>query len=126
MEINSNTVLIVDDEPDILDILGIVIQDMDLNIIRASDGREAVEVIKSTNPFLVISDINMPGMDGIGLFNEILKLSEPKPLVVLCTGFVGYEKGDLFKKGAFDFVLKPFDFSAIEEMVTSAKLKNAG
>lgn len=121
MKINLNTVIVVDDEPEILELIKLEIEDMDYEVKTATNGVNALELIKKNNPFLVISDINMPKMDGIQLLNEVMNLQKPLPLVVLITGYAGYMKDDLLKKGVFSVLSKPFDFGIIENTVKDAE-----
>ncbi|WP_024864950.1 response regulator [Butyrivibrio sp. FCS014] len=75
---------------------------------EAKSGVDAVEMYKSTNPDVMILDINMPKMNGIDALNEIMKI-DPKAKVIMCSD----QKYDsmimmALKKGAKDFVIKPF------------------
>jgi len=75
---------------------------------EAKSGVDAVEMYKSTNPDAMILDINMPKMNGIDALSEIMKI-DPKAKVIMCSD----QKYDsmimmALKKGAKDFVIKPF------------------
>jgi DNA-binding NtrC family response regulator len=89
----------------------------DFQIQTAYNGNDALEKIKEYSPFLIICDINMPKMDGIQLLDELERLNDPTPQVVFMTGFGSYDKSELIKKGAFDMIIKPFNFKVIKEIV---------
>ena len=81
----SGSVVIVDDEPlqrwQLIDALS----DLDLEIYEAGDGGTAVEVIRNHQPGLVIMDIRMPGVDGVGAVEQIRDMTDP-PKIILMTG----------------------------------------
>ena len=64
-------ILVVDDEPDILTYLGIVLEDQGATVLRASDGEEALELAIQQKPDLITLDLSMPGKDGGMVFEEI-------------------------------------------------------
>lgn len=119
-------VLIVDDEEDLLEIISFEFEDLGFEIKTAKNGEEALEVLKDFPAFLIFSDINMPEMDGVELLERVNKFKNRKPYVVLCSGFSGYEKEQLLKKGAFDFCSKPFEFSYINDLIKKLDLNDVG
>lgn len=104
-------VLIVDDDPDILDVLEITLGEEDYEIIKAHDGEEALGIIKSKPLNLVLVDYNMPKINGKQVCAEVKKdlLLQHLP-VIMVTG-----KGELDDKigginaGADDYIVKPFE-----------------
>jgi diguanylate cyclase (GGDEF)-like protein len=104
-------VLLVDDDPDILDVLDITLSEEDYEISKAHDGEEAVHVVRSKPVDLVLLDYNMPKMNGRQVCLEIKKdlLLQHIPIIML-TG-----KGELDDKikgidaGADDYIVKPFE-----------------
>ncbi|MBW2591060.1 MAG: response regulator, partial [Deltaproteobacteria bacterium] len=79
------SVLIVDDEPSILQSLGGLLSDEGFEIITASNGYEALKIIDKESPDLVLLDIWMPGIDGIETLKEIKK-GNPYIQVIIITG----------------------------------------
>ena len=78
-------------------------------VTEAVDGKEALASIKKTNYQLVLSDIRMPGLDGQQLLEKIKEIS-PDTDVILMTAYGGTDDAvDCLKKGAVDYILKPFD-----------------
>jgi len=104
-------ILIVDDDPDILDILKLTLSEEDYDIIEAQDGESALRLIKTKTPDLVILDYKMPPPDGIEICRQIKRdlLLRHLPIIMV-TG-----KGDIADKvegldsGADDYIVKPFE-----------------
>jgi len=79
------------------------------SVDSASDGKEALALIEQNNYQMVISDIRMPGLDGIGLLEQIMRIS-PGTDTILMTAYGRVEDAvNCLKKGASDYILKPFD-----------------
>jgi two-component system, cell cycle response regulator len=114
------TILIVDDEDLIRMTLSVLIASLGFHCIVASDGLEAIEILKRTKCDLVLSDIIMPNMDGL----ELLKYIKENHLgtdVIIATGFSDQASyADVIKAGAIDFIKKP-----IEQPELEAKLARA-
>ena len=95
-----------------------------LEIKTASDGKEALKKLKAFRADIVITDARMPNMDGLLLLKEI-KMRYPDIFVVMATGYGTIEDAvKAMKAGAYDYVLKPFDFDTIRrviEKITSHK-----
>ena len=66
-----STILLVDDEPDLLDLYGEVLELMDHRVLRAHDGREALEIAHARRPDLVVTDWQMPRMNGLELCEQL-------------------------------------------------------
>lgn len=110
--INNPKILIVDDEPDILNFLRNLLMQEDYDVKTASDGPEAIDLFRSEpEPFdLVITDIRMPGMDGLEVMKQIKVLDEDVEIIIL-TGFATIENAvqTLKADGAFDYLTKPLE-----------------
>jgi two-component system, OmpR family, alkaline phosphatase synthesis response regulator PhoP len=105
----SYKILIVDDEPDILEFLGYNLSKEGYQVLKASGGREAIELVKTLNPHLIILDIMMPGIDGIETCREIRQLSlQPQPLILFLTArSEDYSQIAGLDAGGDDYVFKP-------------------
>ncbi len=104
-----NVILVVDDEPLQRNILKTILSEEGYETYAASSGEEALKLVKSYNPDVVLTDLKMDGMDGIGLLH---KLSQGKtmPAVIIMTAFGTVSSAvDAMKKGAFDYLTKPLD-----------------
>jgi CheY-like chemotaxis protein len=113
------SILIVDDEESIRDLLKEVLSSQDHRIHLAADGKQAFEIIRKKSVDLAIVDRNMPGMTGI----EVVQLIRQNPKtasmkVLMCTGAsVTKEIDEAFSAGADDYVLKPLNFAQLLDKV---------
>ena len=111
---SARTILIVDDEPDIREVLGISLMDMGYRILEAENATQAFDVFAQEGPQIVVTDIKMPGGDGIELLRKI-KHENPETEVIMITGH-----GDMnlairsLKYDATDFITKPINVDALE------------
>jgi two-component system chemotaxis response regulator CheY len=116
-------VLIVDDSIVIRKILQRVLRQMDLplgEIHEAGDGTEAVGILKSHHVGLVLSDMNMPHMDGLQLLARIKEMAHMKevPIVIITTEGRQGKVMEAIQLGATGYVRKPFTAEQIKEKVT--------
>jgi two-component system NtrC family response regulator len=103
------TILIVDDEKNYLTILSAVLEDEGFEVVTAPGGPEALEVHKSSDLDLILTDMKMPKMDGIELLENI-KENDPDLPVIMMTAHGTVDKAvEAMQKGAYTYVLKPFD-----------------
>jgi PAS domain S-box-containing protein len=116
------TVLLVDDEPQILDIAQESLRQFGYTTLTAGSGEEALEIYKKRQKEidLVVLDLGMPGMGGLHCLQELMKL-DPKAKVVIASGYtaVGVPKTAL-KQGATGFINKPYGLRDLLEKVRSA------
>jgi DNA-binding response OmpR family regulator len=102
----KNKILIVDDEQAILKILSIKLTLSDYEVITALDGQQALDLIYSTRPDIILLDVIMPEMDGFQLLERLRTFSD-RPVIVFSARPENAQKA--LKMGANDFVPKPFD-----------------
>jgi two-component system NtrC family response regulator len=103
------TILIVDDEKNYLTILSALLEDEGFEVLTAPGGSEALEVHKSSDLDLILTDMKMPKMDGIELLENI-KQNDPDLPVIMMTAHGTVDKAvEAMQKGAYTYVLKPFD-----------------
>jgi signal transduction histidine kinase len=123
MDRTQFTVLIVDDEPDIREVLEIALTDSGYPVLLADNGQAALACFAENPPAIVVTDIRMPVMDGIALLRQIKQIS-PDTEVVMITGH-----GDMdmtiqsLKYGAMDFITKPVHVDILELSVNRAAEK---
>jgi signal transduction histidine kinase len=107
-------ILVVDDEHGVRKILEMALSESGHQVLTAADGVEAMGMVRSEHPLMVLADIKMPGMDGIQLLQKI-KEEEPDIEVIMMTGHADL---DLAVKSlqfeAADFITKPINFNALE------------
>ncbi len=117
------TVLLADDEEDIRDVLRISLSDMGYKVYSAQNGEEALQIFQTVMPMIVITDIKMPGMDGIDLLKKI-KRENPDTEVIMITGHGDMELAiKSLKYKAVDFITKPINVDALEISVSRAREK---
>jgi len=111
-------VLIVDDEPDFLDLMSLRIASWGHNVLKASGGKEAVAIIKESRPDILVLDYMMPEMDGVTTLKEIRKTNKDLPVIM----FTAYPNTKAFedtdKLGIHAFIPK---LSAYSEVVPALK-----
>jgi len=124
---NKPLALIVDDEPDIRELLEITLNRMDVQTACAEDIAQAKALLKQKSFDLCLTDMKLPDGNGLELVDFIQTLAAPVPVAVI-TAHGNMESAILaMKKGAFDFVSKPFDLTALRLLVNNAlKLSDAG
>ncbi len=114
------SILIVDDEPNILQSLSGILADDGFDVLTASNGYEALKTIDQESPDLVLLDIWMPGIDGIETLKEIKK-SNPVVQVIIITGHGNIETAvKAVKLGAFDMIEKPLSVDKLIVTINNA------
>jgi DNA-binding NtrC family response regulator len=112
--------LILDDEQSILDSLSRTLTDLGYELMLCSEPRKALELLKSEGPQVVLTDLKMPGMDGLEVLQRI-KDYNPDVQVILITGHGSIDEAvAAMKKGAYDFIPKPFNKQEITAVVNRA------
>jgi two-component system response regulator GlrR len=116
----SLSVLVVDDEPGIRQMLEWELTSQGMTVETADNGAEGVRLASLKTYDVIISDITMPEMDGLKLLQEIQR-SAPQTAVIIATGFGAVETAVFaMQKGAFDFILKPYDLGHLLSCVKKA------
>jgi DNA-binding NtrC family response regulator len=103
------TIVIVDDEPDLLDLLKLILTEKTAHkILTTTDPHQAIEWCKTYNADVLISDLRMPEMEGIELL-KIIKQMDPNLPLILITAFGTIESAvEAMRHKAFDYITKPF------------------
>ena len=110
---NSASILVVDDEPQIRRVLRTTLSTHGYEIAEAKTGEEALEWMRKESPELVLLDMNMPGMGGVEAGREIRRASDA-PIIMLTVRNAERDKVAALDAGADDYVVKPF---GIEELL---------
>jgi signal transduction histidine kinase len=119
----TERVLLVDDEKGIRTVLGIFLADCGYEVLKAGSGEEALRLFRESKPSIVLTDIKMPGMDGIQVLRKIKKES-PDTEVIMITGHGDMELAiQSLKSDATDFVTKPINDDALEIALKRANEK---
>ena len=108
-------ILLVDDEQDILEIVGNNLSQEGYKIVTASNGKEAIAVAKKEHPQLIIMDVMMPEMDGMEACEHIRKIPELNNVIItfLTARSEDYSQVAGFDAGADDYITKPFSLSVL-------------
>lgn len=118
--LKNKTILIVDDEPDILELLDITICRMGCTAITASNVTQAKQLLESHKIDLCLTDMQLPDGTGLELIAAIQALKSPMPVAVI-TAFGSTELAvSSLKAGAFDFINKPLDIERLRGLIGSA------
>ncbi|MFC1602030.1 response regulator [Pseudomonadota bacterium] len=105
------SILAVDDSASMLQMVSFTLKGAGFDVVEATDGQHALDVAKTRNVDLVITDVNMPRMDGITLIGELRKLPSYKfiPLLMLTTESSPEKKQQGKAAGATGWIVKPFN-----------------
>ena len=104
-----NTILVVDDEPNYLIVLSELLKEEDFEVLTAQRGEEGLKIVEETDLDLVLTDMRMPGMDGLELLKSIKNYNKDLP-VIMITAFGEVEKAVVaMKAGAYNYLAKPFN-----------------
>jgi two-component system NtrC family response regulator len=103
------TILVVDDEKNYLRVLSAVLEDEGYEVLTALGGQEALEIQKSSDLDLILTDMKMPGMDGIELLEHVKAMDADLPLIMMTAHGTVDKAVESMQKGAYSYILKPFD-----------------
>jgi CheY-like chemotaxis protein len=116
----NSTVLIAEDDDDILELLVEVIRSWDYETLGAKNGSEALELVKKGGIDFVLADIQMPGLTGLELLKGVKKFA-PNISVILMTGHTAITHEEAVKLGATMLISKPINFEALETILASGE-----
>ncbi len=125
-DIFSDTkILIIDDEPIMLENIAVYLEDSGFSVIKALDGKTGLEAFTSQQPDLVLLDLRMPGLDGLEVLSRLKKRSPDTPVIVVTgEGGMGDAVSSL-RLGAYDFITKPIlDMALLEHSAKEALEKS--
>src|SRR2546429_8231558 len=116
------TAMIADDEQLAQDELAYLLKDFpDIEVVgSARHGLEAVELIQKLEPDLVFMDVQMPGLDGLGVVRRLRELNVELPHIIFATAFDQYAV-EAFRLEAMDYLLKPIERARLEETIERAR-----
>jgi len=103
------TILVVDDEKNYLLVLSAVLEDEGYGVLTAQGGHEALEIQKSSDLDLILTDMKMPAMDGIELLENVKALDPDLPVIMMTAHGTIDKAVEAMQKGAYSYILKPFD-----------------
>jgi two-component system response regulator GlrR len=113
-------VLLVDDDPDLLRLIGLRLSSAGYRVRTASSGETALAAIAVARPATVISDLRMPGIDGLQLFETIHRQHPEMPVIILTAHGTIPDAVAATQRGVFGFLTKPFDSQELLQKVAAA------
>ncbi len=123
---NDQTVLIIDDEPDIRELLEITLLRMGLDTVTAGNVHDALSKIEEYKPNLCLTDMKLPDGNGIDIVRYLQKKYPHTPVAVI-TAFGSMDTAvEALKAGAYDFVSKPVDLPKLRELIHTALKLSSG
>ncbi|MCF8059020.1 MAG: response regulator [Bacteriovoracaceae bacterium] len=120
----QKVILCVDDEADILELFRDEFLDIGFKVLEASNGVDAFEVFKNNKVDCIVSDIRMPGGDGVSFVKNVKDEGADIP-IFLVTGFSDYTAEDLSGLGVNAVIFKPFDLEEVVEMISNTVNKDS-
>jgi two-component system response regulator GlrR len=118
----SVTILIVDDDPTLLRLLGMLLRQEGYRVVAADSAERALALLQTERPQLVITDLRMNGMDGLALFEAVRREAPLLPVIILTAHGTIPEAVQATRKGVFGFLTKPYEAEALLEEVRRALL----
>ena len=113
-------ILVVDDEKQVADVLVDYLSNLGYQTVAAYSGYDALSKFKDGDFQLIITDLKMPEMDGMGLL-EVVKGWDKRAMVIVITGYGTIESAvEAIKKGAYDFIPKPFKMEELGVIIERA------
>ncbi len=115
----KRTVLTVDDSKTIREMVSFTLKSNDYDVLEAEDGEAALALLQTQRPDLIITDVNMPRMDGITLIKRLRDKNDFKaiPILLLTTEHTDEKKAEGRTAGATGWIVKPFDPEKLLQVV---------
>jgi DNA-binding response OmpR family regulator len=101
-------ILLIDDEAALLDVLALAFEEAGHQVVTARDGMAGLELIRRERPAVVVSDVNMPGMDGFTLLRRVREAGDRVPMILLTSRDSEVDEALGLELGADDYISKPF------------------
>lgn len=119
---SRKTILVVEDDEDMLEVLALLLQDEGYTVLLANSGESALVLLQQEKPDLIISDVTMPGMDGFDLYEQIVGRGEQAriPFIFLTARGKRSDVRKGMELGADDYLVKPFE---PEELLNAIKVR---
>jgi DNA-binding NtrC family response regulator len=113
-------IIIVDDEPNMIKVLGALLKREGYHIIEAMSGEEALELLEEHHVDAMVTDMKMPGMDGMQVLDTALGRHPDLPVIMITAHGTIDTAVEALKKGAFDYITKPFEWSELRSVIAKA------
>ncbi|GAC15291.1 sigma 54-interacting transcriptional regulator [Aliiglaciecola lipolytica] len=113
-------ILLVDDDENLLRLMTIRLQGEGYQVATAEGGKEALRLLNTQSFDVVLSDLRMPGLDGLSLFEEIVSLRRDIPVILMTAHGTIQDAVEATQRGVFGFLTKPIDHDALRELLVKA------
>ncbi len=113
-------ILVVDDELNMRLVLKAMLKKEGYEVVTAADGEEALRILKEEKIAVVATDLKMPRLDGMGLLDRIMQDDPSLPVIILTAYGTVANAVDALKKGAFDYLTKPFEQDELKTVILKA------
>ena len=113
-------ILVVDDELNMRLVLKAMLEKENYEVATASDGLEALNILKNNDFAVVVTDLKMPKLDGMGLLGKVAKNYPSTPVIIITAHGTIDTAVDALKKGAFDYITKPFEQDDLKNIINKA------
>ncbi len=117
---HTGNILLVDDDPDLLRLLGIRLKAGGHTVLSATSGSEALAMLNGFEPDLVITDLRMDGLDGLALLDALLQQRPSLPVLLITAHGTIPDAVAATQRGAFDFLTKPIDNDELSSLIHRA------
>ena len=117
---NTGDILLVDDDPDLLKLISLRLTSAGYRVRTADSGETALAALAIARPAAVITDLRMPGIDGLQLFEAIHRQHPTMPVIILTAHGTIPDAVTATQRGVFAFLTKPFDSQELLQKVASA------
>lgn len=118
MQIETNKILLIDDDDSTLESLSSYLEELGYNVLKARNGITGLEIVKNLHPDLIISDIRMPGLNGVEFAFIIKGLKYNIPLILITS--YDYKDNKFIDKCSFGYMQKPIDIHMLSSMISDA------
>lgn len=116
----KRTILVVDDEEELRELFRSRFESKGWQVFEAGNGTDAFKIVSKEPIQCILSDVRMPGGDGVSLLKNVVKKNGPNmPIVVLMTGYADITRDEIVNLGAKELFHKPFDMKVIYASIDS-------
>src|SRR5512141_476274 len=123
---NQGDILLVDDDPDLLKLISLRLTSAGYRVRTADSGETALAAIAVQRPAAVVTDLRMPGIDGLQLFEAIHRQHAAMPVIILTAHGTIPDAVSATQRGVFGFLTKPFDSQDLLQKVAAAMEVSGG
>ncbi|MDP5030248.1 MAG: sigma 54-interacting transcriptional regulator [Paraglaciecola sp.] len=119
-EIVQPSVLLVDDDESLLRLMAIRLRGEGYAVTSAESGKDALRLLNTQNVDVVLSDLRMPGLDGLSLFEEIMSIGKDIPVILMTAHGTIQDAVEATQRGVFGFLTKPIDHDELRALLNKA------